>query len=250
MKNLYGGSALLPAGIEAREWNGHAIQRRQADGFVNATAMCQAGGKRWNNYARNDRTREYICALAADLGTQMPCAAAVAGFPASGIQGLIHVIKGGQPGLQGTWVHPRLAVDLARWISPSFAVWMDGWFLEALGLVSPAPSEPLAARAKPAPRGIKPMSDQQLKSTSTLLPSLLCQRQQGDFMANDLIRSFASHLLLSCDEVLAGDDVADMVLDWHMVLRSKTGPAWERQLIASGHTVHQQGKRGRRLAAG
>jgi hypothetical protein len=25
-----------------------------------------------------------------------------------------------------------LAVDLARWISPAFAVWMDGWFLEVL----------------------------------------------------------------------------------------------------------------------
>ena len=34
--------------------------------------------------------------------------------------------------LRGTWIHPRLAVDLARWLSPAFAVWMDGWFLEQL----------------------------------------------------------------------------------------------------------------------
>ncbi len=27
-------------------------------------------------------------------------------------------------------MHPRVAVDLARWCSPEFAVWMDGWFLE------------------------------------------------------------------------------------------------------------------------
>ena len=40
--------------------------------------------------------------------------------------------QGGAAHLQGTWVHPRLAVDLARWISPAFAVWMDGWFLETL----------------------------------------------------------------------------------------------------------------------
>lgn len=36
-----------------------------------------------------------------------------------------------KPG-DGTWIHPRLAVDLARWISAEFAVWMAGWFLEEL----------------------------------------------------------------------------------------------------------------------
>ena len=35
-----------------------------------------------------------------------------------------------------SWIHERLAVDLARWLSPDFAVWMDGWVLEALGLAS------------------------------------------------------------------------------------------------------------------
>jgi len=102
--------------IEAREWNGHPIQRRQIDGFVNATAMCRAGGRRWTLYQVNDRTQSYIHALAADVG-----------IPTSA---LVVSIRGGRPELQGTWVHPRLAVDLARWISPGFAVWMDGWFLE------------------------------------------------------------------------------------------------------------------------
>ena len=111
--------------IEAREWNGHAIQRRQVDGYVNATAMCRAGGKRWNHYQANDRTQDYIHALAAD-----------AGIPATGNQGLICSVQGGRPEFQGTWIHPRLAVDLARWISPQFAVWMDGWFLEQF---QPAP---------------------------------------------------------------------------------------------------------------
>ena len=108
-----------PNQIEAREWNGHPIHRRQVDGYVNASAMCRAGGKRWNHYQANDRTQGYIHALAAD-----------AGIPATGNQGLIRSIQGGRPELQGTWIHPRLAVDLARWISPQFAVWMDGWFLE------------------------------------------------------------------------------------------------------------------------
>jgi len=113
--------ALLPAQpaptlIEAREWNGHPIQRRQMDGYVNATAMCKAGDRRWNHYVTNDRTAEYLQALSRS-----------AGIPADL---LVASIGNGPNHLRGTWIHPRLAVDLARWISPAFAVWMDGWFLE------------------------------------------------------------------------------------------------------------------------
>lgn len=110
-----------PLGMDTRVWNGVQIQRRPSDGYVNATGMCQAGGKLWKNYHQNHRTKAYITALAS-----------VAGNPATGNHGLIQAIQGGRPELQGTWIHPRLAVDLARWISPAFAVWMDGWFLEVV----------------------------------------------------------------------------------------------------------------------
>lgn len=112
---------MTTSGLSVRVWNGTDISRRE-DGFVNATAMCKANGKRLHHYLANERTDDYIAALAAD-----------AGIPATGI---VSVRRGGAPERQGTWVHPRLAVDLARWISPQFAVWMDGWFLESL---QPAP---------------------------------------------------------------------------------------------------------------
>jgi hypothetical protein len=221
MKNANCGPALLSVGIEAREWNGCAIQRRQADGFVNATAMCRAGGKRWNDYARVDRSREYICALATSIGAQIPCAAAVAGFPASGIHGLIHVIKGGSPELQGTWIHPRLAVDLARWISPSFAVWMDGWFLEAMGVAIPAPvPQPPAPRRAPAPRG--PHQDP-LQLAASMLPALIAQRWIGDPEANDLIRGIAQHLLLSCDPLPPMAAVEGAAVAWSRQQNRRTG---------------------------
>lgn len=128
--------ALPPApGTEERIWQGTAIQRREADGFVNATAMCKAGGRLFADYARLARTQEYMAALA-DVVPEKPCGAAVAGNPITG-SALIHTIQGGTPSLQGTWIHPRLAIDLARWISPAFAVWMDGWFLESVA--GPAP---------------------------------------------------------------------------------------------------------------
>ncbi len=121
-------------GLTARAWNGISISRRISDGYVNATAMCQAGGKRWGNYAQLDRTQDYIAALAP-----------VTGIPATGIDGLIQVRQGGQPHLQGTWIHPRLAIDLARWISAPFAVWMDGWLLEEMAHAT-QPAQPRARR--------------------------------------------------------------------------------------------------------
>jgi hypothetical protein len=134
-----------PAGTEERFWQGTAIQRRQADGFVNATAMCKAGGKLFADYARLARTQEYMAALANVVG-EKPCGAAVAGNPIDQAKAsvgnpidLIRTITTGPNALRGTWIHPRLAIDLARWISPPFAVWMDGWFLETIA----NPSQPL-----------------------------------------------------------------------------------------------------------
>jgi hypothetical protein len=105
-------------GIVVRTWNDAPISRRDSDGYADATAMCQANGKLWGHYRETQRTTDYITALADATGLQ----------PAQ----LIISTKGGPAHLQGTWIHPRLAVDLARWISPQFAVWMDGWFLDAL----------------------------------------------------------------------------------------------------------------------
>ena len=48
----------------------------------------------------------------------------------------------------GTWVHPQIAVDLARWISAPFAVWMDGWFLESVQQSAPAPLGTTAPRLR------------------------------------------------------------------------------------------------------
>lgn len=103
--------------LVSRAWNGTPIARRTTDGFVNATAMCRANEKRWNDYRESNRCQEYLDALEG----------------VTGISGnaLIESRIGGASG-GGTYVHPQVAVDLARWISAPFAVWMDGWFLEEI----------------------------------------------------------------------------------------------------------------------
>jgi hypothetical protein len=114
------------SGLSVRTWNDAPISRRDSDGYADATTMCQANGKRWHNYERLDTSAAYLQALAASLG-----------IPADQ---LVITTTTGPNHLRGTWVHPRLAVDLARWLSPQFAVWMDGWFLEQLGHPQPAPA--------------------------------------------------------------------------------------------------------------
>jgi hypothetical protein len=207
MNNANCGPALLSVGIEAREWNSCAIQRRQADGFVNATAMCRAGGKRWNHYASNARTFEYLQALSGS-----------AGIPADL---LVTSIATGPNHLRGTWIHPRLAVDLARWISPSFAVWMDGWFLEAMGVAIPAP----APQPAPLPRSQRPHGLRQdpCQHAAGYLPSLIAQRWAGDPDANGVIRAIAQHLLLSCDPLPPMAAVEGAAVAWSRQQNRRTG---------------------------
>jgi hypothetical protein len=100
--------------LVSRSWNGTPISRRTSDGYVNATAMCKANGKRWKDYRESDRCQHYLDALESVAGIS--------------VHALVESRSGGAGG-GGTWVHPQVAVDLARWISAPFAVWMDGWFL-------------------------------------------------------------------------------------------------------------------------
>jgi hypothetical protein len=117
----------------SRSWNGTPISRRTTDGYVNATAMCRANGKQWSKYRESDRCQTYLDALAETSEIRM-----------------FDLIESRQGQGGGTWVHPQVAVDLARWISAPFAVWMDGWFLESAQQAQPAPMETTAPRLREA----------------------------------------------------------------------------------------------------
>jgi hypothetical protein len=129
--------------LVTRAWNGTPIARRTTDGYVNATAMCKANGKRWKDYRESDRCQNYLDALESVAGIS--------------VHALVESRSGGTGG-GGTFVHPQVAVDLARWISAPFAVWMDGWFLEEVERVSqvrdtqipalPAPADQVKAAAE------------------------------------------------------------------------------------------------------
>lgn len=92
------------------------VDQRASDGYINATAMCKAADRKISHYFENDSYIGFIKALSAD-----------AGIPASE---LVQSIKGGNPSLQGTWVHPQVAIHLAQWLSPQFAVQVSKWVFD------------------------------------------------------------------------------------------------------------------------
>tara|TARA_Y100000389_G_scaffold14546_1_gene12894 strand:- start:4731 stop:5129 length:399 start_codon:yes stop_codon:yes gene_type:complete len=75
------------------------------DGYINATALCKAGGKQWKHYFENEQTKKYINALILKVG-----------IPSN------KIIESKKGRYGGTWVHRKVAIHLAQWISPEFSL--------------------------------------------------------------------------------------------------------------------------------
>ena len=87
------------------------------DGMINATMLCKAHGKKLlSDYNRNKQTKEYLEELSINM--RIP------------ILELFVTTVGGNH--SGTWVHRKVAIHLAQWLSPSFAVQVSNWLDELL----------------------------------------------------------------------------------------------------------------------
>ena len=97
--------------------DGEVIPQRPRDGYINATRLCQQAGKLFGDYYRLTQTKAYLDELSADMGIP--------------ISGLVQIIRGGNDKLiQGTWVHPQVAIHLGQWLSPAFAVQVTRWVFD------------------------------------------------------------------------------------------------------------------------
>ena len=97
-----------------QKWQSHSIEQRVADGYVNATSMARACKRDLCTYMRSKRTAEFCKALSKLTGLQQAQ--------------LVHNTQAGGRH-EGTWLHPQLATDLARWLGLDFSVWFDAWAL-------------------------------------------------------------------------------------------------------------------------
>jgi len=86
--------------------NSSIIIPMRKDGYINATNLCKAGGKKFNNWNKLKNTKELITALESETG-----------FPVSQL-------------IEGSWIHPVLAIQMAQWISPKFFIQVSRWTKE------------------------------------------------------------------------------------------------------------------------
>lgn len=92
------------------------IPQRASDGYVNATAICKSCNKLFEDYMRLSQTKEFLNALSDDMGIPLT--------------ELIQKVKSGIPNIQGSWVHPQVAINLGLWASPQFAVLITKWVFD------------------------------------------------------------------------------------------------------------------------
>ena len=112
-----------------REIDNNIIQQRLLDGYINGTAICKSANKLIGHYLSNKTTQEFLAELSS-----------VIGIP---ITDLIQIVQGGDSTLQGTWVHPYVATNLAQWASAKTAVKVSIWVTEWMnGNIKPQSTMP------------------------------------------------------------------------------------------------------------
>ena len=93
-------------GIEIEFGVGEAI-------WMNATDIAKHHGRPVTNWVRNSSTEEYVTALKSRYSEMNN----------GKNQEFLKILQGGT--YQGTWIHQKLAIRFAQWLSPEFAVWVD-----------------------------------------------------------------------------------------------------------------------------
>jgi KilA-N domain/T5orf172 domain len=116
--------------------NYNVIISRTGDNYVNATQLCQAGGKKFNDWFILDSTKQLINALIDDIIIKKSAKIETGIYEWDSDPNLV-VRKEAMTFLlvhynlriffRGTWIHPDLAISLAQWISPDFALKVSHW---------------------------------------------------------------------------------------------------------------------------
>jgi hypothetical protein len=93
------------------------------DGYINATQLCYAGNKLYYDWKRRRISEEFLEELSDD--TSIPIYEQDQDQYMQ-ITTLIKCIDNG-PTNKSTWVHPRVAINIAQWISVKFDVKITSW---------------------------------------------------------------------------------------------------------------------------
>lgn len=106
------------------------VSQRKKDGYINATKLAKAYEKKTgkkktpNNWFENNRTNEFLELLSNKTGLE--------------VYELVQK-------REETWIHPKIAVSFAMWLSPEFEMmvseWVEQWMLTGKEPVQPSINE-------------------------------------------------------------------------------------------------------------
>jgi hypothetical protein len=122
---------------------GEMFVQFQENGFINATAIAKQFNKQPRDYLKTEQTKNYINSIKRIFLIDE--------------NQLVIVKKGSAENGRGTWLHPKLAIDFARWLSPDFAVWCDFQIEKILYLkIAPINSDLAEIFLKPITKSLTP----------------------------------------------------------------------------------------------
>lgn len=96
------------------DYQGQAVTFN-ADGWINATIAAARFDKAPNDWLRLSSTEEYIEKLASRINESNTGKSRIT----------LVTTRRGNTANSGTWLHPKLAVKFARWLSVDFEIWCD-----------------------------------------------------------------------------------------------------------------------------
>ena len=134
----------MTARIIPFDYEGQAV-RFNADGWLHATEIAERFGKEPAQWLRLDSTKEYIERLSERMEKSNV--------------GKSHITlvktRRGNTSTSGTWLHPKLAVKFARWLSVDFEIWCD----EQIDALVRGESKPWASSRREASIGYRGVCD-------------------------------------------------------------------------------------------
>jgi hypothetical protein len=134
----------MSARIIPFDYEGQTV-RFNADGWLHATEIAESFGKEPAQWLRLDSTKEYIERLSGRMGKSNV--------------GKSHITlvttRRGNTATSGTWLHPKLAVKFARWLSVDFEIWCD----EQVDALLRGESKPWASARREASIGYRSLCD-------------------------------------------------------------------------------------------
>jgi hypothetical protein len=95
------------------------IIARASDGYIDLTALCQAGNKQYKHWFTNKKSEAFLKVLSSTVGIPT-------------VELINKMAEGHGNNDRHTWGHPQVAINIAQWVSPEFDVQISKWVFELL----------------------------------------------------------------------------------------------------------------------